>query len=131
MTLRRVVLADDMPEMLASVTEFLRRDFEIVGSAQNGEETIEAAAALDPDLLVIDISMPGLNGIQVASLLRQAGCRAKVVFLTVHEDEDYVDAAFSVGAVGYVFKSRLATDLIPVLHGVLQGRRFISSSRHL
>jgi DNA-binding NarL/FixJ family response regulator len=125
----RVVVADDMPEMLESVTQLLRRDFDIVGSAQNGEEAIEAAALLNPDLVVLDISMPILNGIQVASLLRESGCRAKVIFLTVHEDQDYVDAAFSVGASGYVFKSRVATDLIPAVEEVLQGYSFTSSSR--
>ena len=125
----RVVVADDMPEMRESVTQLLRHDFDIVGSAQNGEEAIEAAALLNPDLVVLDISMPILNGIQVASLLRESGCRAKVIFLTVHEDEDYVDAAFSVGASGYVFKSRVATDLIPAVEDVLQGYSFTSSSR--
>jgi DNA-binding NarL/FixJ family response regulator len=125
----RVVVADDTPEMLESVTQLLRRDFDIVGSAQNGEEAIEAAALLNPDLVVLDISMPILNGIQVASLLRESGCRAKVIFLTVHEDQDYVDAAFSVGASGYVFKSRVATDLIPAVEEVLQGYSFTSSSR--
>jgi len=118
-----------MPEMRESVTQLLRHDFDIVGSAQNGEEAIEAAALLNPDLVVLDISMPILNGIQVASLLRESGCRAKVIFLTVHEDQDYVDAAFSVGASGYVFKSRVATDLIPAVEEVLQGYSFTSSSR--
>ena len=94
MALRRVVLADDMPELLASVTELLRRDFEIVGSAQNGEEVIEATAALDPDLLVIAISMPVLNGDPSRLTIASGRLQARIVFLTVHEDEDYVDAPF-------------------------------------
>ena len=122
----RVLLADDMPEMVKSLTQLLRRDFDVVGYAENGEEAIEAMAHLNPDLLVLDISMPVLNGIQVASLLRESGSSVKLVFLTIHEDPDYIEAAFSVGASGYVFKSRVATDLIPAVEGVLRGRKFTS-----
>jgi DNA-binding NarL/FixJ family response regulator len=71
--------------------------------------------------------MPFRNGIQVASHLRDSGCRAKVIFLTAHEDLDYVEAAWFVGALGYVLKFRIATDLLPAVQEVLQGRRFISS----
>jgi DNA-binding NarL/FixJ family response regulator len=123
----RVLLADDLPEMLEAVTQLLREDFEIVGYAQDGEEAIRAATTCNPDLLVLDIEMPFRNGIQVASHLRDSGCRVKVIFLTVHEDLDYIEAAWSVGAQGYVLKSRIATDLLPAVQEVLQGRRFISS----
>ena len=123
----RVLLADDLPEILETVTQLLRDDFEIVGYAHDGEEAIKAATTLNPDLLVLDIQTPLHNGIQVASNLRDSGCRAKVVFLTAHEDLDYVEAGWSVGALGYVLKSRIATDLLPALQEVLQGRRFISS----
>ena len=122
----RVVLADDLPEMLEKVTQLLKDDFDVVGSAQNGQEAIEAAKTFNPDLLVLDISMPILNGIQVASRLRGSGCKAKVIFLTVHEDRDYVEAAFSAGALGYVLKSRVATDLIPAVQEALQGHKFTS-----
>jgi DNA-binding NarL/FixJ family response regulator len=123
----RVLLAYDLPEISEKVTQPLRDDFEIVGYAQDGEDAIKAATIYDPDLLVLDIEMPFRNGIQVASHLRDSGCRAKVIFLTVHEDPDYVEAAWSVGALGYVLKSRIATDLLPAVQDVLQGRRFISS----
>jgi len=112
--------------MLQKVTQLLQDDFDVVGSAQNGQEAIEAAETLDPDLLVLDISMPILNGIQVASRLRDSGCRAKVIFLTVHEDRDYVEAAFSAGGLGYVLKSRVATDLIPAAQEALRGYEFTS-----
>jgi DNA-binding NarL/FixJ family response regulator len=125
----RVLLADDLPEMLEMVTQLLRDDFEIVGYAQDGEEAIKAATTLNPDLLVLDIEMPFRNGIQVASHLRDSGCRAKVIFLTVHEDRDYVEAAWSVGALAYVLKSRVAADLLPAAREVLQGHRFVSSCR--
>ena len=123
----RVLLADDLPEMLETVTQLLRDDFEIVGYAQDGEEAIKAATAYNPDLLVLDIEMPFRNGIQVASHLRDSGCRAKVIFLTAHGDLDYIEAAWSIGALGYVLKSCIATDLLPAVQEVLQGRRFISS----
>ena len=123
----RVLLVDDLPEMLEAVTQLLRDDFEIVGYAQDGEEAIKSAMNCDPDLLVLDIEMPFRNGIQVASHLRGSGRKVKVIFLTAHEDPDYVEAAWSVGALGYVVKSRIATDLLPAIREALQGRRFISS----
>ena len=122
----RVLLADDLPEVHLKVTELLRDDFDIVGFAYDGQQAIEAATTLNPDVLILDISMPLLNGIQVASRLRETGCKVKIIFFTVHEDEDYVEAAFSLGAVGYVLKSRLVTDLIPALEHALEGRRFAS-----
>ncbi|HKS73215.1 MAG TPA: response regulator transcription factor [Terriglobales bacterium] len=126
MAFARVLLADDYREMLDRVTQLLREEFDIVGSAHDGGQALEAAARLNPDLLILAISMPVLNGIQVAARLRDSGCKAKVIFLTVHEDRDYIDAAFAVGALGYVLKSRVATDLLPAIYAVLQGHRFTS-----
>jgi len=122
----RVVIADDLQEIRERLTQLLRQDFNVVGSVQNGQEAIEAVSTLDPDLVVLDISMPVFNGIQVASRLRDVGSGAKVIFFTVHEDSDYVEAAFAVGAWGYVFKSRVATDLIPAVRSALQGHKFVS-----
>ena len=122
----RVLLADDLPEIRERLAELLRDNFDIVGSAQNGQQAMEVATRLNPELLVLDISMPVLNGIQVASRLRESGCRTKIIFLTIHEDRDYIDAAFSVGASGYVFKSRVTTDLIPALQAALRGQEFTS-----
>jgi DNA-binding NarL/FixJ family response regulator len=123
----RVLLADDLPEIREHVKELLRPDFDIVAIAQNGQQAVELASIVNPDLLVLDISMPILNGIEVASRLRYLGCKAKVIFLTVHEDPDYIEAALSVGALGYVFKSRVATDLVPAARSALQGLRFMSA----
>lgn len=122
----RVLLADDYPEMLERVFQLLQGNFDVIGMAQDGEQAIASAVNLNPEVLVLDISMPFLNGFQVVSRLRDSGCRAKVIFLTVHEDREYVDAAFSVGALGYVLKSRVASDLIPAIQGALQGCRFTS-----
>ena len=121
----RLLIADNLREVRERVTELLGSDFDIV-AAQNGQQAVEEASTFNPDLLVLDISMPILNGIQVASRLHDLGSRAKIIFLTVHEDADYIEAAFSVGASAYVFKSRLITDLIPAVHGALKGQKFIS-----
>jgi DNA-binding NarL/FixJ family response regulator len=124
----RILLADDQQEMLETVARLLEDEFDVIVAVANGERAIEAAIRLDPDLLVLDISMPVLNGIEAASRLKEHGSRAKVVFLTVHEDADIVEATFSVGASGYVLKQRLATDLVPAIRQVLHDRIFVSAS---
>jgi DNA-binding NarL/FixJ family response regulator len=125
----RVVLADDHLLMIALVRQTLGKEFEVVGSVEDGKQAVEAVLALNPDALVIDISMPVLNGFQAAKQLQTANSRAKIIFLTVFEGRDFVDAAFSAGASGYVNKARLSTDLIPAIHEAMLGRIFISVSR--
>jgi two-component system nitrate/nitrite response regulator NarL len=122
----RVLVADDVPEILEKVRELLRDHCEVVGSAADGQQALSGAMTLNPDILVLDISMPILNGFEVARGLRKSNCRATIVFLTMHEDRDYVDAAFSCGASGYVLKSRASTDLLPAIESVLQHRTFTS-----
>jgi DNA-binding NarL/FixJ family response regulator len=122
----RMLLADDRQEILDAVSQLVDGQYDIAARVNNGEQVIEAVARLDPDLLVLDISMPVLTGIEAAARLKESGCRAKVVFLTVHDDPDYVEAAFSVGACGYVLKTRLGMDLLPALREVLQDRTFVS-----
>jgi len=124
--LPRLLLADDHPALLGQIARLLAGEFEIVGTVSNGLDLIEAAARLDPDLVVLDITMPGLDGIEGARRLRQTGCRAKIVFLTVHDDADYVRAGMEAGGMGYVVKARLAADLIPALRKAQTGSCFIS-----
>lgn len=121
-----VLLADDHSEVLTQTGNVLAGEFEIVGSVANGLELIKAANKLDPDVIVLDIAMPGLNGIEAARRLKHAGCRAKLVFLTVHEDPDYVRAALESGGAAYVIKARLASDLITAIHEALADHRFVS-----
>jgi DNA-binding NarL/FixJ family response regulator len=83
---------------------------------------------LKPDVIVTDISMPVLNGIEAANQLNEAGCTSKIIFLTVHSDPDFVRTCLATGAFGYVVKSRVATDLLPAIHEALAGRLFISPS---
>jgi DNA-binding NarL/FixJ family response regulator len=124
----RILLADDHVEFLAMVTRLVDGEFEVVHTFQDGLTLVRSAETLDADLLVMDISMPGLNGIDAARQLRAAGCQTKVVFLTVHEDQDYLRSAMATGAFGYVIKSRLATDLVPALREALADHRFVSGS---
>lgn len=122
----RVLLADDHSAVLVQTTSLLASEFEIIGSVGNGLDLVTAAARLDPDVVVLDITMPGLDGLEAARQLKLAKSRAKVVFLTVHEDPDYVRTAWQVGAAAYVIKARLATDLVTAIHEALAGRRFVS-----
>jgi len=122
----RILLADDSSEMRQKVAELLLPDFQLVGSVADGQQAVESALKLHPDVIVLDISMPVLNGIQVASTLRELRSTAKLIFLSVHADYDYVEAAFSLGVHGYVLKSRITTDLIPALEQVLRGGTFTS-----
>ena len=104
----------------------LSDEFEVVDTLDSGQRLTTVVAALEPDLIVLDITLPGLNGMELATQLKKTGCSAKIVFLTVHQDADYAREAFDVGATGYVLKPRLASDLIPALHAALEGKRFIS-----
>ena len=127
-TTPRVFLADDQEEMLQTVAQVLEGQFKVVGTAEDGERAFELAPSLSPDVLVLDISMPVMDGIEVASRLRNQGSKAKVVFLTVHDDTDFVKAAMSAGALGYVLKPCLATDLVPAIWRALEGNTFVSPS---
>lgn len=124
----RVVLADDHKALLARVRRTLCEEFEVVATVEDGNQAVDAVVLLNPDVLVIDISMPILDGLQAAKRLQQTNCRAKVVFLTIHEDRDFVAAALSVGASGYVTKNRLSTDLVPAIRAALQGSTFVSQT---
>jgi DNA-binding NarL/FixJ family response regulator len=84
---------------------------------------------LSPDIIVADISMPELDGIQAAHRLREMGAKATIVFLTIHESPEFVEACLAEGALGFVLKAQMKADLIPAINSVLSGRRFVSSLR--
>src|SRR5689334_16779611 len=96
----RVLLVDDNREMLERAAEVLKPHCIVVGAVQDGLSALEAERTLDPDVIVLDISMPGLTGLEVASRLRRSGSRAAVVVLTVHDEDDFVIAARAAGAIG-------------------------------
>ena len=122
----RVLLADDNPSMLQAARRILEPEFQVVGTVHDGQALLAAADALRPDVLIIDISMGMLNGLEAARLLTRSESKAKIVFLTVHQDQEFVEEAFSVGALGYVVKPRLGTDLLPAVREALVGRIFVS-----
>ena len=126
MSRARVLLADDHSVMLDRVGGLLSSSFEVVGAVANGQEMISAGIRLNPDVIVADITMPGLTGIEAAQQLREAGSGARFVFLTIHIEHEFVDACVSQGALGYVVKSHMKTDLIPAIKAALTGRTFIS-----
>jgi DNA-binding NarL/FixJ family response regulator len=126
----RVLIADDHEAMLEQVRSILSKDFDVVGAVGNGRDVLTEVEGFDPDVLVIDISMPVLNGLQTAARLMSKKCRTRIVFLTVHDDQDYVDAAFAAGASGYVTKSQVMTDLVPAIREALSGRSYVSNSLH-
>jgi DNA-binding NarL/FixJ family response regulator len=122
----RVLLADDHPLLLKAVVNRLEPDFEIVGSVGDGKSLFESAMKLQADVIVSGISMPILNGIEAATKLKVSGCRSKIVFLTVQSDTEFVRACLATGALGYVLKSHLGTDLVPAIREALAERIFIS-----
>jgi DNA-binding NarL/FixJ family response regulator len=121
-----VLLADDHEAVLEVAARLIAPESEVVGAVRDGQALLEAAADLNPDVVVIDIAMPVLDGLEAARRMRTAGCRAKVVFLTVYDDPDYLRAALAAGALGYVVKNRLASDLSVAVREALAGRSFIS-----
>lgn len=125
----RVLLADDNESMLARVAAMLPPSCNVVGAVTDGRAALDAAQQLLPDVIVLDVSMPGLNGIEVATRLRALGLPAAVVFLTVHDEEELIQAAIEAGGLGYVVKTRLASDLGLAVREARAGRAFISPVR--
>jgi len=124
----RILLADDHETILERIRTVLGAEFEIVGIVKNGQDALVETQRLDPDVLVMDISMPIMDGLQAARQLHRTQLRTRIVFLTVHQDEDFVSAAFAAGASAYVTKPRVTTDLVPAIRDALAGRRYISES---
>lgn len=124
----RILLADDHKGMRDRVVRMLESEFEMLEPVNDGGAFLEAAHRLKPDVCLLDISMPVINGIEAAAQLKESGLKAKIIFLTIHEDTDFLVAALKAGANGYVVKPRMATDLRLAVKEVLAGRTYISSS---
>lgn len=122
----RILLADDHRQFRMIVESLLASTCEVVGSVPDGQSLFDAAQYLKPDIIVTDISMPIVSGIDASKQLSQSGCAAKVIFLTVHSDADFVQACLATGALGYVLKSRMMSDLLLAIREALAGRIFIS-----
>jgi len=123
----RLLLADDHTILLEGLKALMASEFDVVATAGDGRAVLEAAEKYRPDLILLDISMPGLNGIEAARRLNQSNPDAKMIILTMHGDLSFVSAAFDAGVSGYVLKQSAATELVTALHEVDSGRRYISS----
>lgn len=123
----RVLLVDDSDSMIERAAAVLGPKCVVVGTAHDGVEALDAVGTLRPDVVVLDISMPGMTGLEVAASLREEGLTAAVVFLTVHDDEEFVIAARQAGGTGYVVKLRLASDLKLAVQEARAGRSFVST----
>ena len=127
MTRARILVAEDHALMRNRVVRLLKSEFEVLEAVADGQALLELAAQLNPDVCVLDISMPIMNGIEAAGQLRRSGSTAKIIFLTLHNDSDFVRAALKSGAEGYVVKGQMAADLPVAVREVLAGRTFLSS----
>ena len=124
----RILLADDHPGVSDFVEALLESSNEVVGKVRDGKALMEAAARLQPEIIVADISMPILSGIEAGRKLKESGCRAKLVYLTIHSDSDFLHACMQLGAFGYVLKCRMDTDLLLAVSEAAAGRKFISQT---
>ena len=124
----RVLIAEYHRAMLDALVGMLSRDFDVVAAVTDGLSAVTEAEHLEPDLLVLDIAMPGLNGIAAAGQLKDRGSTAKVVFVTSMRGREFVQESLALGDVGFVVKDRLVADLFPAIRQVLAGETFVSPS---
>lgn len=122
----RILLADDHSLLLAGLCKLLENDFTIVGTVTNGRDLLVAAEQLMPDVILLDISMPLLNGLDAAQQLKKRGVRAKIVFVTMHSGAAFVQKALRAGAAGYVLKQSVITELVEAMRAVARGKIYIT-----
>jgi DNA-binding NarL/FixJ family response regulator len=122
----RVLLADDHKIVLEGLKGLLKDEFELVGAVEDGRALVDQAATLHPDVIVADISMPHLNGIEAARQIKKTDKNIKIVFLTMHPDATYAANAFDAGASGFVLKHSAPSELVTAIHEVMKGRTYVT-----
>src|SRR4051812_10010210 len=122
----RIVLADDHVMLLDAMTSLLGQEFDIIGTVHDGAALLEMTARLRPDVVVADVSMPQVTGIDAARVLRQEGNPAKIVFLSMYADLPLVEEAFRTGASGYVLKAGSIDELVKAIHCVGRGGTYVT-----
>jgi DNA-binding NarL/FixJ family response regulator len=125
-TYARVLLADDHPAVAEDLRAVLDAEFDVIATVGDGYGLVAAADTLTPDVIVTDIAMPGLDGIAAAGEILQRNPRARIVFVTVHNDAELVEKAFATGVLGYVLKLTAGDELVPATHAALRGERYVS-----
>jgi DNA-binding NarL/FixJ family response regulator len=124
----RIVVADDNTAFLAKLVSVLATEFEVVATSRDGKSALECIRLWQPNVVVLDLEMPGINGIEVAKELIKSPSSPAVVICSVENDAEVVEAARQAGALGYVFKARVAEDLIVAVKSVARGQSFVSPS---
>ena len=122
----RLLLADDHAMILEGLTRLLEPEFEVIGKVEDGRALLKMSATLKPDVIVADISMPLLSGIEAVRQLRRKDSRTKVIFLSMHADVELASEAIRLGASGYVLKHSAVESLSRAIHEVLNGRDYVS-----
>jgi DNA-binding NarL/FixJ family response regulator len=122
----RIILADDHAMLLDAIKNLLEPEFEIVGTFHDGHALLNSAAELNPDVIVLDIGMPKMNGLSAGQRLKQELPKIKLIYLTMNLDPDLAAEAFRLGASGYVVKNSAATELVHGIREVLRGRSYIT-----
>ena len=124
----RVLIADDHADVLDDIRDLLEPDFDVVGAVGDGKQLLDAAEALRPDVIVTDISMPGLTGIEAARRIIEKYPDSKIILLTMHNDPALIEQGFAAGALGYVLKVKANLDLPQAIYQALEGKRFPAQS---
>ena len=122
----RILLADDHTMVAEGLRALLEPEFELVGMVEDGHALLDKAKELNPDVIIADITMPSLNGIDAIKQLKKSGSQAKVVFLTMHHDAMYANRAFEAGASGFVLKHSAPDELLTAIREVLKGRTYVT-----
>jgi two-component system response regulator NreC len=124
----RILVVEDHPMARKTICDLLQFElrFEVVWEAENGLDGVSSAAALQPDVVLLDITMPTLGGIEAAVRIRRVAPKARIIFLSQHNLKKLAQAALATGAHGYVLKSTAGTDLIPAIRAVMAGEKFVS-----
>src|SRR5215475_191933 len=122
----RLLLADDHVMFAQGLESLLRDEFELLGTVENGEQLVESTLRLNPDVILVDISMPILNGFDAVRRIRASGSDAKIIFLTMHNDATLLSEAFRCGAAGYILKQAAGEELLNAIREVACGRSYVS-----
>ena len=122
----RLLIADDHVMFAQGLESLLRDEFDLLGTAGNGEDLVSATLSLEPDVILVDISMPVLSGFDAVRRIRESGSQTKIIFLTMHDDATLLSEAFRCGALGYILKQAAGEELVNAIKEVAQGHKYVS-----